>query len=144
MCGVPTGRRYVLGSTSRDLACHAMLPEILSYVNLRFPRLVILHFSLYSPRQGHAKVSSQYWDRTSGRTGFSLSSGLDARHVPETAARTRSLVDVVGSPLGVKRLGILLVNGHWSSLPDSHLVAAMDFPDRRVAILHSRPLVFFL
>jgi len=30
------------------------------------------------------------------------------------------------------------VVGHF--FPDSHLVAAMDFPDRRVAILHTRPM----
>ena len=104
----------------------------------------MLHFSPYAPPQGHVKGSSQHRDRTSGRTCFSLSSGLDDCDVPETAARARSLVYVVGYALGVRRLDILLVNGRWSSLPDSHLVTAMDFLDRRVAISHSRPMVFFL
>jgi hypothetical protein len=104
----------------------------------------MLHFPPYAPPQGHVKASSQYRDCISGRTGFNLSSGLDACNVPETAARARPLVDVVGYALGVRRLDILLVNGRWSSLPKSHLVAAMDFPDRRVAILYTRPMVFLL
>jgi len=91
------------------------------------PRLVMLQFSPYAPPQGHVKASSQYRDCISGRTGFNLSSGLDACDVPETAARARPLVDVVGYALGVRRLDILLVNGRWPSLPNSHLVAAMDF-----------------
>jgi hypothetical protein len=103
----------------------------------------MLHFPTYAPPQGHVKASSQYQDCTSGRTGFRLSSGLDAC-VPEAAARARSLVDVVGYILGVRRLDILLVNGRWSSFPNSHLVAAMDFPDRRVAILYNRYMVFLL
>src|SRR3974390_1434728 len=100
----------------------------------------MLHFPPYPSPQGHVKAISQYWDCTSGRTSFSLNSGLDACDVPETASPARSLVDVVGYALGVRLLDILLVNGRWSSFPDSHLVAAMDFPDRWVAILYPRPV----
>jgi hypothetical protein len=103
----------------------------------------MLHFPPYAPAQGHVKASSQYRDCTSGRTGFSLNSVLDAC-VPEAAARTRSLVDVVVYIHSVRRLDILLVNGRWSSFSNSHLVATMDFPDRRVAILYTRRMVFLL
>jgi hypothetical protein len=129
--------------TSRDLACHVMFLAMLGQVNLSFPRLVMLHFPPYAPPQGHVKASSQYRDCTCGRTSFSLSNGLDAC-VPEAAARIRSLVDVVGYIFRVRRLDILLVSGRWSSFPNSRLVAAMDFPDGRVAILYTRRMVFLL
>jgi hypothetical protein len=103
----------------------------------------MLHFSPYAPPRGHDETSNQYRDCNSGRTGLSLSSGVDAC-VPEAAARTRSRVDVVWYIPGVRRLDILLVNRRWSSFPNSHLVAAMDIPGRRVAILHTRPMVFLL
>jgi hypothetical protein len=108
------------------------------------PGLVKVHFPSYPPPNGHVKASSQYLDCISGRTSLSLSSDLDNCNVPEAAARARTLDDVVGYALGVRRFDILLVNGRWSTFPDPHLVATMDFPDRRVAIFHNRPMVFFL
>ncbi len=107
------------------------------------PGLVTVHFPSYAPPHGHVKASSQYRDCTRGRTGFNFNSDLDDCEVPEAAVRIRSLVDVVGYALGVRRLDILLVNGRWPDFPNSHLVAAMDFPDRRVAIFLTRPMVFF-
>ena len=98
----------------------------------------MLHFTPYAPAQGRVKGGGQYRDCTSGRTGLSFSRGLDAYNVPETAARGSSLADVVGYALGIGQPNILLVNSRRSSFPDSHLVATMDFPDGRIAILYTR------
>jgi hypothetical protein len=137
-----------LNAKSRETVLSECGPD-LSFVGMKIDLssnhgLVMVHFPSYAPPHGHAKASSQYRNCTSGRTGFSLSSDLDNCDVPEAAVRARSLVDVVGYALGVRRLDILLVNGCWSVFPDSHMVSAMDFPDRRVAIFHTRSMVFFL